>query len=347
MIIIARNFISFISYLIAYFLISIVFLKVKFLKEEICIEVFPKDRDRYLKLFQIANKPLIKIRKLSPGLIKLISLISPTDFIISADYFELPNPRISEALKSLEYKVFIWNDEIEVLMVQKNLNVDNLECLGFFSATAKAFGTNVNFAIPEMNPQQSVMASATSPSICFAGQADPSKYDQQINSDKELTKISKLLISEVLEKSPMVLFTKYSPANLNLSISDFVMLRHKAVNTWRSEVLKQLAKEFGKSLTLIGKDFVDNPDYSLAKVFSDSNQFPKEYEKHKVNIELGSQCGAEYLYPRSIEIFAVNPGSLFVFDRGNSYPSLPGTFWKDTEDLIAKIHKQGINSSIS
>ena len=318
--------------------------KTRFFKANISIGFFPRDRDRYIKLFPKDRTKIWRLRAVSPLVISIVKSISPGEVVISADFLDSCNESLANSLESLKFKVFIWNDELEVIRVQKQTGIHSLSCIGFFSCTRKSFGSDIQFEVPNFLPDENHRIPETSPTLCFAGQVDPAKYDSIILADENLRNISLSLDVEIRKTSPTKLFETYSNTYFDVSVEEFVMLRHKAINTWRYNLLRLLSEEIKGSLVLFGKDFVDNEDFKLSDVRKDSANFPEEYAKHRVNLDLGSQCGDEYLYPRSLEIYSVNPKSLFVYERGDSSPRIPATYWKNLDELVQTIKKVGITS---
>ena len=97
-------------------------------------------------------------------------------------------------------------------------------------------------------------------------------------------------------------------------------------------MLKNMSQRFGSTLHLLGSDF-SKFDFGAAVIINSRFSVSEIYGKVKFNLDLGSQSGPEYLYPRTLEIQKYNYSSVCCFTRDKPDNNLGFKFWQSLDDL--------------
>lgn len=316
------------------------------------ITFFPTSRIRYLDLFpkEYFSKSLNFVR-INPCVLRYIvkRLHRRAPIIVSSDLFLSCNSSFLVSLSKFKTSVFIWNDELEVETVLESQPSANIDFEGFFDF--QLLLPSVPIKVPNFHAITSRQFSHDSSGgnnekkVFFAGQVNSHFYENLIEKQN---------LSHVVNHARDFVFDRGGPFELFSdsqfwssfefsSLSEKVAVRHKVVNEWRQMILQSFVQDLGPKLYLMGSDF-DSDAYKNATKVSQGANVLDEYKSSLINVDLGSQCGAAYLYPRTMEILSVNPASLASFERKPVNPSLeaPVRTWATVDDFFDLCRKKGI-----
>jgi hypothetical protein len=166
----------------------------------------------------------------------------------------------------------------------------------------------------------------------FSGQVNPNFYDKIIESNNYLRDACDQLISTTKKIGTMFLFDREYFDEFDFDLETYVAVRHKVLNEWRLWMLKNLSQNFGSRLYLLGSDF-KKFDFGEAVILNSKFSASEMYREAKLNLDLGSQSGPEYLYPRTLEIQKYNYSSVCCFIRDKPDHKLGFKFWQNLDDL--------------
>jgi len=281
------------------------------------------ERKRYLKYY-ISSKDTLIISCSRPILLFFIPLLCirvSRNILISDIYFRKSEKYrvLASILRFYKCQYLIWNDELELAAVPESIRhsitvksffaQNSCEILKPLTIISRGLGRNSH---PIKN------------SICFIGQANPEIY----STDLRKHNISPdYIFSNYLNLTPSDIFalTQIAPES-ELPIALRVKIRHQYINLWRKLVVRDLCRDFNRRVILVGPDFL-TPEFSSAERYKQLNvqEVLYLYSHSRVCLDLGSQCGVESLYPRSLEIISENPSGLVQVALDNSVKLFSGT----------------------
>ena len=318
----------------------VIFLSRIGLRERIIICFFPSSRKRYLRLLSLNKPKQFKFNfwdsdSVDFGILsklKGVQIILSSDFVING--INLADTNFTGNLVEL----FIWNDEEETILNLKSLKLGQVKISSFFRDTLvknREIGIyDVNY--PAYLNKSNRPSSRRSSRILFAGQVNLSYSLKVINNSKQLS-MEKNRIIERIELSDYQFLFDEDAYQSEYSTREKTLLRHFGVNYWRETILLEIEQLFGSDLVLIGNDFLDSK-YKKATLVGYTEDLQTWYSSSRVNLDLGSQCGLEYIYPRTLEIRSLNPDSLFHYERKSLKPNWPGSrYWSSAPDLERQI----------
>jgi hypothetical protein len=310
------------------------------LNKRITVCIFPSSRKRYLKQLTL-NKPkhfkfnfwdLDSIDFEMFRELRGVHIVLSSDFVVDGMNFSETN--FTENLVEL----FIWNDEEETILNVNSLKLGQVKILSFFRDTLVQ---NREIGIYDVN-YPSYRIKSTRPlrrrtqRILFAGQVNSGISLEVITNSKWLS-AGKDQIMERIESSDYQFLFDEESYEADYTTREKILLRHFGVNYWREKILLEIEQLFGPDLVLIGNDFLDSK-YKKATLVGYTEDLQSWYSGSAVNLDLGSQCGLEYIYPRTLEIRSLNPDSLFHYERESLKPNWPESrYWSSALDLQRQI----------
>lgn len=267
----------------------------------------PSSRRRYLKYYINCNN-IRFIPCPSPFFLfflPLLHLRSEREIFISDVFFfnKFKYKKIGILLNSIKCKWIIWNDKLELYSIPEGIR-NSVQTLSFFSETEceiikpKIISRDLLKYLPA--PKRSV--------VSFAGQANHRIYKEELRSYEYLLEY---IYENYLYLNPVKIFKFSENPGLNMPELLRIKFRHQCINLWRKLVIEKMSQDFQDRMLLVGQDFL-SPEFGSAIRFAKMSEADalKMYSASKVCLDLGSQCGLQPLYPRSLEILFANPASL-------------------------------------
>jgi hypothetical protein len=264
--------------------------------------------------------------------IRGVHIVLSSDFVVNGMNFSDTN--FTENLVEL----FIWNDEEETILNLNSLKLGQVKILSFFRDTLVQ---NREIGIYDVNYPSYLIKSTrplrrTTQRILFAGQVNLGISLELITNSKWLS-AGKDRIMEKIESSDYQFLFDEESYEADYTTREKILLRHFGVNYWRQKILLEIEQLFGPDLVLIGNDFLDSK-FKKATLVGYTEDLQSWYSGSAVNLDLGSQCGLEYIYPRTLEIRSLNPDSLFHYERESLKPNWPDSrYWSSALDLQRQI----------
>ena len=308
--------------------------------QKIKVCYFPSIRKRYLTFLDFKDGSLMEIFIWNPSksdfkilnLVKQIPVVISSDFVINGfDFYHID-------LTSNPIQLFVWNAEEEVMRNLEVFDPNSIELLTFFGNTISGSEAlkGLNASYPVYRAKKGRIFRARNETILFAGQVNCDLFQNILNGNPILQQEKSKIIEKILKSDHQFLFdSDYFKASL--ALHEKIALRHFGVNFWRERMLQDLEDIFGQDLVLIGGDFLKSK-FSKATLIQPTENLDKWYLGSRVNLDLGSQCGLEYVYPRTLEVRAISPSSLFHFERNSPKPSwVESKYWRTAEDIAQQL----------
>ena len=309
-------------------------------RKRIVVSFFPSSRKRYLKQLSFNKSKHFKFNfwdsdSIDFGILselRGVHIVLSSDFVINGIDFSDIN--FTENLVEL----FIWNDEEETILNLNSLNLGQVKISTFFRDTLIQ---NREIEIYDVNYPSYLIKSTRSsrqktPRILFAGQVNLGISLEVIANSKQLSMEKDRIMERIEDSDYQFLFDEASYES-NYSTREKILLRHFGVNYWREKILLEIEQFFGPDLVLVGNDFLDTK-FRKATLVGYTEDLQSWYSSSAVNLDLGSQCGLEYIYPRTLEIRSLNPDSLFHYERESLKPNWPESrYWSSALDLHRQI----------
>jgi hypothetical protein len=310
------------------------------LRERVIVCFFPSSRKRYLKLLNLDKPKHFKFNFWDSDSVDfgILSELKGVHIVLSSD-FVIDGTNLSDINFTENFvELFIWNDEEETILNLKSLRLGQFKISSFFRETLVQ---NREIGIYEVDYPSYLIKSAKplnrrTPRILFAGQVNLGNSLGAIANSKKLSMEKDRIMERIESSDYQFLFDKesYEP---DYSTREQILLRHFGVNYWREKILLEVEQLFGPNLVLVGNDFLDSK-YRKATLIGYTEDLQSLYSDSAVNLDLGSQCGLEYIYPRTLEIRSLNPESLFHYERDSLKPNWPESrYWSSTLDLRQQI----------
>ncbi len=300
----------------------------------------PSSRRRYLKYYVNCNN----IRFIPcPGpfflfFLPLLQLRFEREIFISDVFFskKFKYKKIGILLNSIKCKWIIWNDKLELYSIPEEIR-NSVQTLSFFSET------ECDIIKPTIITRD-LLKYLPTPKRCvvsFAGQANHRIYKEELRSYEYLLEY---IYEKYLYLNPVKIF-KFSE-NSDLNIPEFLRIkfRHQCINLWRKLVIEKMSQDFQDRMLLVGQDFL-SPEFGSAIRFAKLSEADalKMYAASKVCLDLGSQCGLQPLYPRSLEILFTNPASLVQTELDKSINLFSNSIYSHSggsyEEIITCVDK--------
>ena len=308
------------------------------------LTVFPKSRLRYIRLFpKNIYEDNLNFSRLNIQAMNYLyrKVNSDIELCISSDVLINMN---EARLKRLSYPfltAFIWNDELEIEFINSSCKGKVTEFESFFNLQQLLPDYKVNvidfgntFSLPRSQSHEYLDKEGV---VFFAGQVNPHLYDDLIHFQRLERAVSEAREFVVQTGDPFSLFSsgQFWSNFDGLTLTEIVAIRHKVINEWRLSIFKELCIELGSKLHLMGSDF-ESPVFKGAIIIPRKENLSDIYKSSRINLDLGSQCGAEYIYPRTLEILHSNPKSLAPFERRGQIADLPISLmtWNSVADIL-------------
>lgn len=302
--------------------------------QEFTFMFFPRARNRYRKLVlnQVSahSVPIYRLWKIH---LLLISRSKNVKLLVSSDFLNGPDRTYAVKLGSVDCEFFLWNDESEALAVKRHFPNRDVKFLSFFSFTGIALRGQATVQVPSLSLYSKSPNRVPRQRLFFAGGVHLEHYDEILEQNRKSKDVGAEWLDRLSRELPNFLFEEKTFIQSGLDVQIYAALRHKSVNIWRRDVLERLVSQFGKNVWLLGDTFGDLA-FSGATLLSRTERISRYYKNSSLNLDLGSQCGTEYVYPRALEIHAARPESLTTFRRAFGDP-LPGSIlWSSIDELI-------------
>ena len=300
------------------------------------VTIFPHSRIRYVKFFDdnSFNQNLNFTEFNSIGL-KFLLTNNDFELCVSSDFLNPPNLVQKKFIDKTKITAFIWNDDSELDKVQNEVGKSLIGVESFFTKLSHDFTIvkpgYLSFKPLPVRPKQKKIQH----SLLFAGQVIPDYQNELIEKEDLSDALAFAMTLMERDGHPFKLFNEneWDSFSRKLTLHQRAAVRHKVINTWRKCMLLSLAEIFGKRLVLIGNSFI-GPTYAKATVHPYRADMEKMYKLTLINLDLGSQCGTEYLYPRTLEILNSNPDSLVLFRRNDVVIEGIGAYWNEISELV-------------
>ena len=306
---------------------------------------FPTSRYRYVRLFpnEVFSKTL-NFHRINPIQLCYISkkLKRRTQILVSSEMIHASASNRLDSLDKFDVSVFIWNDELEIEAINASCKLEINEFVSFFNLGELLPDSKVS-VLKFGNTYSSLPGTKSSKifnkegGVFFAGQVNPNLYDNLIQSQQLHHAVNEARELVLQSRDPFTLFYygQFWDKFDGMTLTEIVAIRHKVMNEWRLSVFKELVNELGPRLHLMGSDF-ESPVFKGARIIPGKENLSDIYKSSRINLDLGSQCGAEYIYPRTLEILYSNPESLAPFERRGQIAKLPISLmtWNSVSDIL-------------
>jgi hypothetical protein len=297
------------------------------------------DRLRYLRLYYPETSMVrILICRRHRLIIRVLKLLG-RKYIISSDIV-FKNSSFFKNYKGT-LRVFIWNDESEISGVSQILGDKEIEFISPFKLKTHWLNPGDKLTQLSIIPVHNITLTSTAfgyslnfPKVLFVGAVDLTFYAQFFKKDAYADELRKFVCARILEEGPFHLFDSDFIFSNRLNLEQYIAIRHYAINYWRLELLTNISLSIGKDLMLVGNSLL-RPELEKARQIPSIEDPNSLYQAARFNLDLGSQCGLEYQYGRSLEIYACNPNSHITFRRlgGEAFPG--SILVKSLPELVA------------
>jgi hypothetical protein len=199
-----------------------------------------------------------------------------------------------------------WHDEPEVQ--ELHTDYESFRIASFFPAPSVDEDAidiaRLHFGVSRQATSETLGFAKT---IVYVGQADPDTYA----GDSDVTAFVPATHDFVASNFKTISYPAFFRRSMPIFTSDRHInykIRNMAINVYRQLILQGLRDVFGPKLVLIG-DHLEGISGTSQSIL-DEHRISQLYRASRVCLDLGSQYGTAWLYPRSAEILANNPGSL-------------------------------------
>ena len=283
------------------------------------------DRLRYLRLYYSGDKHVrIIICRRQRWIIRVLNSLG-REYIVSSDIVFKDSSYFASLNGTL--RVFVWNDESEISETSGILGDKEIEFISPFKLRTEWLRPRNKLTQLSITPARKFMSSGVSGNsselhkVLFVGGVDLSFYAGFFEADFFAEELRRLVCATILEDGPFYLFDSDFISSHKLTQEQYIAIRHYAINYWRLQLLRNVSLSIGKNLMLVGNSLL-RPELENALQVPSIEDPTALYRAAKFNLDLGSQCGLEYQYGRSLEIYACNRDSHITFRRpgGEIFP---------------------------